>query len=200
MRAITAATLTAPASQPKRWTAYSRRNALEASLADALLPEDAQPALCGRAGISWSKDERDGAGGNHGAFMLANRLRLWRAPISTDPGSAARGGELGRGFRGQLCARVPPSHRGLPRSALSWDRSKASSAFMSCRCAAKMNAAAKDQAAQRERARQQELQLLKDSLREKPKRTTSRSTIPGSIISRAPSRFARFACWTIMQA
>ena len=139
------------------------RNALEAELAEALLPEDASLVYADARHIL-VEDEETALDAIRALQSGESFAALARA-ISTDPGSAARGGELGEAFVGNY---VPEFRQAIETAEIGVIAGPIESefGFHVLQVRSKEERGGDEQAAQRERARQQELQLLKDSLRD----------------------------------
>ena len=139
------------------------RNALEAQLAQALVPDGASLLYADVRHIL-VEDEATAldaiAALNAGESFAA----LARA-ISTDPGSAARGGELGEAYVGNYVLEFRRAIEAAEVGAIVGPV-ESEFGFHVLQARSKEQRGGDDVAAQRERARQQELQILKDSLRD----------------------------------
>ena len=94
---------------PETVDALFERNALEALLADDLIPDDASLLYADVRHIL--VDAEDAALAAVTALRDGESFAALARAISKDPGSASRGGGAGRSLCRQLCARVPPRHR-----------------------------------------------------------------------------------------
>lgn len=138
------------------------RNALETLLAEALLPDEASLLYADVRHILVEDEAtaRDAiAALNEGESFAA----LARA-ISTDPGSASRGGELGEAYVGNYVLEFRQAIEAAEIGAIVGPV-ESEFGFHVLQARSKEQRSGDDVAAQRERARQQELNLLKDSLR-----------------------------------
>ena len=148
---------------PETLDSLFERNAIESLLADVLVPDDASLLYADARHILVEDEET--------ALEAMNALRegesfaaLARA-ISTDPGSASRGGELGEAYVGNY---VPEFRLAIEESEIGDIVGPVESefGFHVLQVRSKELRSGADEESQRERAKQQELQLLKESLRE----------------------------------
>ncbi len=139
------------------------RNALETLLAEALIPAD--------AGLLYADVRHILLGGEEQALDAIAALKqgesfaaLARA-VSTDPGSGARGGELGEAYVGNY---VPEFRQAIEEAEVGALVGPIESefGFHILQVRSKEERSGADQDSQRERARQQAVQQLKDTLRE----------------------------------
>ena len=143
--------------------AFFQRNALETLLADALVPDDASLLYADARHIL--VDDEDTALAAITALRQGESFAALARAISTDPGSASRGGELGEAYIGNY---VPEFRRAIEEAEIGAIVGPVESEFgyHVLQVRSKEQRADADVEAQRERAKQQELQLLKDNLRE----------------------------------
>ncbi len=143
--------------------ALFERNALETLLAAALIPDD--------AGLLYADVRHILVDDEASAFAAVEALNdgesfaaLARA-ISTDPGSGARGGELGEAYVGNY---VPEFRQAIEAAEVGALVGPVQSefGFHVLQVRSKEERSGADQDSQRERARQQAVEQLKDSLRE----------------------------------
>ena len=143
--------------------ALFERNALETLLADALVPDDAHLLYADARHIL--VDDEDIALSAVSALRAGESFAALARAISVDPGSAARGGELGEAYVGNY---VLEFRRAIEDAAIGTIVGPVQSEFgyHVLQVRSKELRAGEDINSQRERAKQQELQLLKDSLRD----------------------------------
>lgn len=143
--------------------ALFERNALETLLANALIPDEAgllyadvRHILVDDEAIALAAAEALNDGESFAALARA---------ISTDPGSGARGGELGEAYVGNY---VPEFRQAIETAEVGALVGPVQSefGFHILQVRSKEERSGADQDSQRERARQQAVQQLKDSLRE----------------------------------
>lgn len=143
--------------------ALFQRNALETQLADALIPDDAGLLYADVRHILLD-DEATALAAVEALKEGESFAALARA-LSTDPGSGARGGELGEAYVGNY---VPEFRQAIEAADVGALVGPVQSefGFHILQVRSKEERSGADQDAQRERARQQAVQQLKDSLRE----------------------------------
>ena len=143
--------------------ALFERNALETLLAAALIPDD--------AGLLYADvrhilvDDEASALAAVEALNDGESFAALARAISTDPGSGARGGELGEAYVGNY---VPEFRQAIEAAEVGALVGPVQSefGFHVLQVRSKEERSGADQDSQRERARQQAVQQLKDSLRE----------------------------------
>ena len=143
--------------------ALFERNALETLLANVLIPDDAGLLYADVRHILLD-DEATALAAIEALNEGESFAALARA-ISTDPGSGARGGELGEAYVGNY---VPEFRRAIEAAEVGALVGPVQSdfGFHILQVRSKEERSGADQDSQRERARQQAVQQLKDSLRE----------------------------------
>ncbi len=148
---------------PETLDSFFERNALETALADALLPDDASLLYADVRHILVA--DEDTALAAITALQDGESFAALAHAISTDPGSASRGGELGEAYVGNY---VTEFRRAIENAEIAEIVGPVESefGFHVLQVRSKEERSGADVAFQRERARQQELQLLKDSLRD----------------------------------
>ena len=139
------------------------RNALETLLAEALIPDDAGLLYADVRHILL-EDEEDALAALEALKEGESFAALARA-ISSDPGSGARGGELGEVFVGNYVTEFRQAIEAAEVGALAGPV-ESEFGFHILQVRSKEERGGADQDSQRERARQQAVQQLKDSLRE----------------------------------
>lgn len=142
--------------------AVFERNALESLLADALIPDDADLLYADVRHIL-VEDEASALAAVEALNEGESFAALARA-ISTDPGSGARGGELGEAYVGNY---VPEFRQAIEAAEVGDLVGPVQSEFgyHVLQVRSKEERSGPEQDAQRERARRQALQQLKDNLR-----------------------------------
>ena len=148
---------------PETLDALFERNALETLLADSLVPDDASLLYADVRHIL--VDEEDKALAAITALGDGESFAALARAISTDPGSAARGGELGEAYVGNYVAEF---RRAIENAEIGDIVGPVESEFgyHVLQVRSKEQRSGAEVESQLERAKQQELQLLKDSLRE----------------------------------
>lgn len=148
---------------PETLNSLFERNALETSLADALVPDDASLLYADARHIL--VDDEDTAMAAITALHDGESFAALARAISTDPGSASRGGELGEAYVGNY---APEFRRAIEGAEIGEIVGPVKSEFgyHVLQVRSKEGRTGAEAESQRERAKQQELQLLKDSLRE----------------------------------
>ena len=148
---------------PETLDALFERNALEARLADALVPDDASLLYANVRHILVA--DEDTALAAITALRDGESFAALAGAISTDPGSASRGGELGEAYVGNY---VPEFRRAIEETEIGEIAGPIESefGFHVLQVRSKEQRTGADVESQRERAKQQELQLLKERLRE----------------------------------
>lgn len=148
---------------PETVDALFERSALEALLADLLVPDDASLLYADVRHIL--VDDEDSALSAVTALRSGESFAALARAISVDPGSAARGGELGEAYVGNY---VPEFRQAIEVAEIGeiFGPVKSEFGYHLLQVRSKELRGGADVDLQRERARQQELQLLKDSLRE----------------------------------
>lgn len=144
-------------------TSLFERNALETLLAVALIPDS--------AGLLYADvrhilvDDEETAIAAVEALNQGESFAALARAISTDPGSGARGGELGEAYVGNY---VPEFRQAIEEAEVGALAGPVESefGFHVLQVRGKEERSGADQDSQRERARQQAVQQLKDSLRE----------------------------------
>ncbi len=148
---------------PETLDALFERNALETLLADALVPDDASLLYADVRHIL--VDEEDKALAAITALGDGESFAALARAISADPGSAARGGELGEAYVGNYVAEF---RRAIENAEIGdiVGPVKSEFGYHVLQVRSKEQRSGAEVESQLERAKQQELQLLKDSLRE----------------------------------
>ncbi len=148
---------------PETLDALFERNALETLLADTLVPDDASLLYADVRHIL--VDDEDKALAAITALDGGESFAALARAISTDPGSASRGGELGEAYVGNYVAEF---RRAIEDAEIGDIAGPVESEFgyHVLQVRSKEQRSGADVESQLERAKQQELQLLKDSLRE----------------------------------
>jgi len=143
--------------------ALFERNALETLLADALIPDDAGLLYADVRHILLDDEETALAAVE--ALNAGESFAALARAISTDPGSAARGGELGEAYVGNY---VPEFRQAIEAAEVGALAGPVESefGFHVLQVRSKEERSGAEQDSQRERARQQAVQQLKETLRE----------------------------------
>lgn len=139
------------------------RNALETLLAQALIPADAGLLYADVRHILLDGEEQ--ALDAIAALKQGESFAALARAVSTDPGSGARGGELGEAYVGNY---VPEFRQAIEEAEVGALVGPIESefGFHILQVRSKEERSGEDQDSQRERARQQAVQQLKDTLRE----------------------------------
>ncbi len=139
------------------------RNALETLLAEALIPADAGLLYADVRHILLDGEEQ--ALDAIAALKQGESFAALARAVSTDPGSGARGGELGEAYVGNY---VPEFRQAIEEAEVGALVGPIESefGFHILQVRSKEERSGEDQDSQRERARQQAVQQLKDTLRE----------------------------------
>ncbi len=139
------------------------RNALETLLAEALIPADAGLLYADVRHILLDDEEQ--ALDAIAALKQGESFAALARAVSTDPGSGARGGELGEAYVGNY---VPEFRQAIEEAEVGALVGPIESefGFHILQVRSKEERSGEDQDSQRERARQQAVQQLKDTLRE----------------------------------
>ncbi len=143
--------------------ALFERNALETQLALALVPDDAALLYADVRHILL--DDEETALAAVAALNAGESFAALARAISTDPGSGARGGELGEAYVGNY---VPEFRQAIEEAEVGALAGPVESefGFHVLQVRSKEARSGAEQDSQRERARQQAVQQLKESLRE----------------------------------
>ncbi len=148
---------------PETLDGLFERNALETLLADVLIPEDAGLLYADARHIL--VDDEDTALAAVNALREGESFAALARAVSTDPGSASRGGELGEAYVGNY---VLEFRRAIEEAEIGAIVGPVESefGFHVLQVRSKELRSGADVESQRELAKQQELQLLKETLRE----------------------------------
>ncbi len=143
--------------------AFFERNALESLFADTLVPDD-RPLLYADVRHILVEEEETALAALE-ALKAGESFAALASAISTDPGSGSRGGELGEAFVGNY---VPEFRAAIEEAAIGELVGPVESefGFHILQVRSKEERSGAELESQRERAKQQELELLRETLRE----------------------------------